>query len=115
MTPWRAYETHDPNGGRDEIIIVENDGYLIARIDLPLYRSKMADGSEDVISQRCRANARLIEAAPELLAALEDALGTIRTLYGEPAWDIYEANSAKMQRYKAAIAEARGSTRAVQK
>ena len=115
MSAWHAYETHDPNGGRDEIIIVANAGYLIARIDLPLYRSKGIDGSDDVISQRCQANARLIAAAPELLAALEDALGTISALHGGASWALYEAHSPAIQRAMTAIAEARGSTRAVQK
>lgn len=62
------------------------------------------------------ANARLIAAAPDLLAALKGAVDTIRTWHdmqepadqAGPAWDIYRQHAPEMQRIHAAMAKAEG-------
>lgn len=53
------------------------------------------------------ANARLIAAAPELLAALQTAAETIRAWHGEDLWDNYQ-HSPEMKEINAAIAKATG-------
>lgn len=55
-----------------------------------------------------KATARLIAAAPDLLAALEDAIEAVRTFHGQEAWDIYWQHSPECKRWRAAIAAARG-------
>ena len=44
----------------------------------------------------------------DLLAALKEAIATIKVFHGKPAWDIYERCAPEMQRFKAAIAKAEG-------
>ena len=53
------------------------------------------------------ANAQLIAAAPNLLAALEEAVGIIEIFHGKPAWEIYRDKSPEMQRISAALRSAR--------
>ena len=52
------------------------------------------------------ANARLISAAPDLLAALKDALKTIEAWHGPIAWQIYLDHAPEMKRIRAAIDKA---------
>lgn len=55
------------------------------------------------------ANARLVAAAPELLAALKEAIDAVKVFHGPNCWEIYEANAPEMRRWRAAIAKATGS------
>jgi hypothetical protein len=80
-------------------------------------------GADDVVVADCGchpaaiANAQLIAAAPELLAALHNAVRTIRTWHGmgmgaaeAQAWALYQA-SPEMQQITAAIVKASGDAR----
>ncbi len=66
-------------------------------------------GADDlaVAGAECEANARLIAAAPDLLAALEEAITLIEFFHGAPGWPEYQS-SPEMKRIRAASARARG-------
>lgn len=72
--------------------------------DNGFYRIVATTGSS--VAERL-ANARLIVAAPDLLAALEVARKTIGALHGPVAWRQYLA-SPEMRKIDAAIAKAEG-------
>ena len=55
------------------------------------------------------ANRRLVEAAPELLKELEEAVKVIRVFHGRGGWEEYQS-SPEMQRINAALAKARGES-----
>ena len=60
------------------------------------------------------ANARLIAAAPDLLAALKSAIETIKTWHSihdanDDAWDIYRLHAPEMKVINTAIAKAEGA------
>jgi hypothetical protein len=55
------------------------------------------------------ANARLIAAAPDLLAELERSIDVIQALHGDVAWDTFHNNAPEMKRIRAAIAKAKGA------
>lgn len=57
-----------------------------------------------------RADADLIAAAPDLLAALEEAITLVEFFHGVPGWTEYQS-SPEMKRLRAAIAKARGEER----
>jgi len=44
----------------------------------------------------------------DMLAALRESIGIIRTFHGPQAWDIYHEHSPEMKRLRAAIAAAEG-------
>ncbi len=56
------------------------------------------------------ANARLIAAAPELLAALQEAIGAVRVFHGPDEWETYRDHSPEMRRWHTLIAKATGAT-----
>jgi hypothetical protein len=56
----------------------------------------------------CVANGKLAAAAPDLYAALEDAIGAVRVFHGPEAWDTYWNHSPEAKRWRAALAKARG-------
>lgn len=61
-------------------------------------------------SHEAEANARLIAAAPDLLAALLSAKETIKVWHNirgnDPTWSIYDARSPEMQIINTALAKA---------
>jgi len=52
-------------------------------------------------------NARVIAAAPEMLAALEKAVETIKAWHGDDGWDLYQ-HSPEMLAINSAMAKATG-------
>lgn len=52
-------------------------------------------------------DARVIQAAPELLAACKEAVSLVEFFHGTPGWEEYQ-NSPEMKRIHAAIARAEG-------
>lgn len=99
--PWyhSCDEGNDPghcnvNAGPDEFM---PDGYMIATVE------EVDDGTHD---EQREANARLIAAAPELLAALEDARDAIASL---PDFDGRKfGRTLHVEQIDAAIRKARG-------
>ena len=79
-------------------------GGKIARLDI-----EYDDGSHSLVPAHvAQEAARLIKAAPDLLAALEEAKRTIKAHHGPEAWDLYDAHSPEMKKINAAIAKAKG-------
>lgn len=91
----------DWNVGR---IDVHCDGKLIASL-----RRSTIDGPPTYDDGEALANARLIAAAPELLAALQEAIDAVHTFHGPVAWETYRDHSPEMKRWRDAIAKATGS------
>ena len=92
--PWRI-EWNTAQGGEGHYITDINDMGEISRIAAVLFHDD-TDGET-------RANARLIAAAPELLAALKDVLRIAQAAsVGVPG------NSPRLDRARAAIAKAEG-------
>lgn len=60
----------------------------------------------ETISDTDRANAALISASPELLAALQHAKVLIKAWHGPIAWDIYDQYSPEMKQINDAIKKA---------
>lgn len=65
--PWHPTERLDPE--RD-FITIDGERYAIARLLLPAYRNKQANGSADAISTQQWANARRIVASVNAMADL---------------------------------------------
>lgn len=91
--PWRV-------GPVDDTIVTDAAGKEVAAID--------GDYNDPDTWPLMEANARLIAAAPDLLAALRRAKETIRVWHGPNAWDIYDRVSPEMVAINAAIAKAEG-------
>ena len=90
--PWRL-EWWEYKGRREPVLTVRTDADAVAQV-MGLWR----DGADD--SDERQANARLIAAAPDLLAALESLLNETNA----GTWDCLPADLAR-----AAIAKARGA------
>lgn len=80
----------------------------------PIAHMRWTDGLRAEVNARVAADARVIAAAPELLAALQEAVRVIRTWHGigmgkheAQAWALYQA-SPEMQRINDAIRKADG-------
>ena len=101
------------NSNAQDWHVVEQDDVIIAR----LYGPRHPDGgdyapiAESANKSLLRKIALAMNCHDELLAALKEALATIKVFHGKPAWDIYERCAPEMQRFKAAIAKAEGVTR----
>lgn len=61
------------------------------------------------VDREHEANGRLIAAAPDLLAALREAVELIHAWHGDVAWEIYNHDSPEMKRIHATIAKAEGT------
>ncbi len=81
-------------GSHDDGVVFGGDAYAIARVIEPIDRPHA--------KARADANARLIAAAPELLAALIDLLHQSKLSQDEGGWDFEQAETA--------IAKATGMT-----
>lgn len=120
--PWtfEPGDTGDPSvgvGAQLPTVFVGNpnpyyDGILLATLHDPICNND-EDGHPQYFGN-ADANARLIAAAPDLLAALQEAVRVIRAWHGmgmgpheAQAWALYQA-SPEMQRINAAIAKAEG-------
>lgn len=92
--PWNAH-CDGPDSERRMAIVVTSFGFEFI---------ECTKSGKDY-TESC-ANARLCAAAPELLAALREAMAAIRTFHGPGAWDIYYNNAPEMKRMRDAIAKA---------
>lgn len=105
--PWAicTWASHMPLSGWPSEVCAddgEGDGATICMF----YRVDLYDFDRAAVE----ANARLIAAAPDLLAALEEAITLVEFFHGVPGWTEYQS-SPEMKRLRAAIAKARGEER----
>jgi hypothetical protein len=107
-TQWQAELLRGSGNDRGDWGIYEgaDRSYRIARIE-----NDDATGEDEELAEMCEANARLIAAAPELLAACEDVLTEIRAYQGESEHENGSPVKAMCDQLKAAITRATGQER----
>ncbi len=91
---------------------IEAEGVVLAQVLGADFAEQDPPTTDEVVLE-CNANARLIAAAPDLLAALEsvlpDAEREVRRLNEQMVGSLYPAiNEARLDRARAALAKARG-------
>ena len=101
--PWHIGNAHNAAEGH----AVCADHQVLARV-VPIFGDRV-NGNERTGYYASKGNARLIAAAPELLAALVNAERDIRQCLIQAGWTAEQIDAdARIQGYRAAIAKATG-------